>query len=84
MAKIIENLEFEKIGARKRFIKENESGIYAGKNVDGDDVVIHLSQGIGMDVKTRKASKPNWYEVVEYNAGGTQISVTYESIKDIV
>lgn len=75
--KITDNLNFEMLEERVAFIKEN-NGIFAGKNCDGDEVIVQCQQGEGMIVKTRHSSKPNWYEVVEYDSDGFQDSVTYE------
>lgn len=64
----------------KDFIHNTESGIYTGKNIDGENVVVIIEQGKGMDIKTQKHSKPKWYEVIEYDEDGFQVSVSYESV----
>ena len=72
--------DFESREARKEFIHNTESNIFTGKNVDGENVVVVLERGKGMDVKTQKHGKPGWYEVVEYDEEGYQVGVTYEKI----
>lgn len=65
---------------RGKFIQETESGVYSGTNEYGETVVILLQQNEGMVVRTIHHSKPNWFEVIEYNAFGEQESVSYEFI----
>ena len=67
---------------RRKFIQETESGIYSGTNEDGETVVILLQQNEGMVVRTIHHNKPNWFEVIEYNAFGGQESVSYEFISE--
>lgn len=62
----------------KNFINTQESNIYTGVNEDSEDVIIVLERGKGMVIKTRHHSKPHWYECVEYDNLGFQVSVSYE------
>lgn len=78
--KEFKNIDFETSEGRFDFIQNNESSIYEGTNKDGERVIITLEKGIGMDVKTQKHSKPKWFEVVEYDADGWQVGVTYEPV----
>ena len=66
------------INDRKEFIKENESNIYTGMNEDGEEVIIFLEQNDGMIIKTRHANKPKYFECIEYDNDGYQLSVAYE------
>jgi len=74
-------LEFEEWEVRKKFIEETESGIYDGVNVDGEKVLVFLEKNQGMLVKTIKASKPKWYEVIEYDEEGYTVGVMYEPVE---
>jgi hypothetical protein len=75
----VKMFDFSTVAGRKNFIHSNTSSIYDGVNVEGEEVIVALNQGAGMDVKTRKHGKPRWYEVVEYDADGNRVSVSYES-----
>ena len=66
------------VEGRREFIRCAESGLYDGSNVDGEMVVVTVTRGKGMNVATIHAAKPNWWEVVEYDEGGHQLSVTYK------
>jgi hypothetical protein len=63
---------------RRDFIHNTESSIYTGINEDGEDVVVMLDKGRGMDVKTVKKTKPKWYEIIEYDEDGFNVGVRYE------
>lgn len=76
--KAIDQLDFSSREARAKFIHNNESGIYEGKNVDGEYVMVFLQNSIGMTIKTRHTSKPRWFECVSIDSDGFQESVTYE------
>lgn len=67
--------------ARRAFINNNESSIYEGINEDGEKIMVELQKGVGMNVSTVRKSKPNWYEVQEFDNLGFCISLSYESIK---
>jgi hypothetical protein len=69
---------FETREGRVEFIHNNESSLYEGKNIDGEQVIVMLQKGEGMDVKTRHHNKMNWWEIIEYDAEGFQVGVTYE------
>lgn len=75
---LLKNLDTAR--GRARFIANMESGIYVGENVDGERVVVISQQGCGMDIKTIHISKPNWYEVVNYDVDGEQEGVEYEAV----
>ena len=47
----------------------------------GEEVVVVVKQNDYMLIKTVHESKPNWYEVVEYDEEGYQLSISYEAIK---
>lgn len=71
-------IDFSDRGTIKKFICENQSSVYEGTNIEGEEVFILLEQGMGMDVKTIKKEKPRWFQVVEYDSDGYQLSVSYE------
>ena len=63
---------------RAKFIEDYESSIYTGKTTDGREVIIFLQQGEGMKVLYAQREKPNWWEVVYYDANGYQEGISYE------
>lgn len=65
-------LSFDNPEEIKKFIAENESNIYSGKNVEGQDVIVKLKKGKGMIVETLNSK--NWWEWVEYDESGLRIS----------
>lgn len=65
-------LSFDNPEEIKKFIAENESNIYSGKNVEGQDVIVKLEKGKGMIVETLNSK--NWWEWVEYDESGLRIS----------
>lgn len=69
---------FEKREGRAEFIKRNESGIYEGRTIDGERMLVLLQRGKGMDVKIQRKTKLKWFEVIEYDESGYQVGVTYE------
>ncbi len=71
-------LRMDKLEARKRFIQEVESGMYTGRNVEGEEVILINENHVGMEIWTRHKEKPNWWEVVHYDKEGYQEGVTYE------
>ena len=44
-------LNFDNVEEIKRFIAENESNLYSGKNVDNQEVRIRLDKGKGMIIE---------------------------------
>ncbi len=74
--------QFDKREVKQEFIHNTESGIYTGTNVNGEDVVVIVEQGQGMDVKTIRKAKPRWFEVIEYDSEWYQVSIAYESLED--
>lgn len=61
-------LDFSEVSIRKTFVNNVPSGSYYGKTVDGKDVVVHVDNKKGMDVKY--LNDKGWYECVEYNSSG--------------
>lgn len=70
------SLNFEDINEVKNFIADTSTGVYSGKNIDSEDVIITLTQGEGMQVKTLQSN--NWIKVHEYNTHGECVLETYE------
>lgn len=56
-----------------------ESGMYEGKNVDGEETRIFLEQGGGMIIKTCHTAKPRFWECVYFDKDGYQEAVSYEA-----
>lgn len=73
---LLENMDTEE--GRQEFISRVPSGIYGGKNEDGEEVITIVSQGFGMTIKTKHHEKPNWWECVDYDELGCMECVTYE------
>lgn len=65
-------LNFDNVEEIKRFIAENESNLYSGKNVDNQEVRIRLDKGKGMIVET--LNNKNWWEWTEYDEAGFVVS----------
>ena len=61
-------LSFDSPEEIRKFISENESNIYTGKNVDGQDVMIRLDKGKGMIAETLNSK--DWWEWNEYDEDG--------------
>lgn len=74
----VSKYDFTDPEGRAKFISENKSSIYEGKNIDGENILIHLEQNEGMIVKTRHHSKPNWWQCFEYDKDGYLIGEGYE------
>ena len=72
------NYPLDTLENRAKFIREMESDLYVGKNVDGEEVQVRLQQGAGMEIWTRHHEKPRWWEVVSFDEYGFQESVTYK------
>lgn len=71
---------FENLSNRKKFINEMNSGIYSGVTSEGEDIIILLDKGEGMEVKIRRLNKPNWYECIYYDENGFQEGISYEPL----
>ena len=67
---------------REKFIRTQESDLYVGKNVDGEEVQVRLQQGVGMEIWTRHHAKPRWWEIVTFDEFGFQVSVTYKPYEE--
>lgn len=65
-------LNFDNVEEIKKFIVENESNLYSGKNTDNQDVIIRLDKGKGMIVETLNSK--NWWEWTEYDESGFIVS----------
>ena len=56
------------IEVRKNLIHNTESGWYPSVNEDGEDVLVMLDKGVGMDVRTEQSN--GWIRVDSYDADG--------------
>ena len=74
-----EELNFADRKTRAKFIAENPNEGFSGRNDKGELVYVGVGKdGEGMVVKTQHPEKPNWWECVEYDKDGLQVSVSYE------
>lgn len=64
---------------RRAFIQSMDSDVYTGFNADGEEVIVMQQKAAGMTVKTCHATKPQWYESVEYDEDGFAVGVAYEA-----
>lgn len=65
-------LDFSETKNVKKFINSHETGMYCGKNVDGEDVIVKISKGIGMEVETLQSN--GWWVIHEYDENGIFVS----------
>lgn len=61
-------LNFDNKEDIKKFISENESNIYTGKNIEGQEVMVKLQKNEGMIVETLNSK--GWWEWSEYDETG--------------
>lgn len=73
MSKIV--LSFDDPSEIKDFLLSHENGIYTGKNVDGQKVVVFVQQDAGLIVKTLQN---NWWIVHSYDEDGYLEDETFE------
>lgn len=69
-------IDFDDLESIKKFIEENESNLYEGKNIDGEDVIVTLEQGAGMEVRVKQEN--GWWRIHEFDKDGYVISETFE------
>ena len=62
------NFKLQRLKWRKKFINETETGMYVGKNVDSEDVLVKVSKGKGMEVETLQGN--GWWMIHDYNEDG--------------
>ena len=81
----MEQQEYRELGkrfdtreARAEFIRNAESDLYIGRTEDGREARVFLQKGVGMKVQMKQRGKPNWWEVIMYDADGYQEGITYE------
>ena len=74
--------EMDTAKGRKKFIDSFESGMYAGRNVEDEEVILMNENHVGMEIWTKHKEKPNWWEIVSYDEDGSQESVTYKSDRE--
>lgn len=61
---------------KARFIQEQESDFYGGKDEDGNTVRISLQQGSGMDIHTNQSN--GWTRVDEYDTDGFNVGSGFD------
>lgn len=69
-------LKFESIGEIRNFIHENESSLYGGVNAEGEDVMVNVEKGKGMEVRTFQDN--GWLRVNYYNENGYDDGESFE------
>jgi hypothetical protein len=70
------SLSFDEVEDVKAFIHNNESSLYGGVNVNGEDVVVLLEKGEGMEVITYQNN--GWIRKNFYNHLGLADGETFE------
>lgn len=68
MSKLSEKCDLSTVLGRQAFIENEESSLYGGKNEDGEDVAVMMSQGIGMTITTFQQN--GWVRKNDYGADG--------------
>ncbi|QOV08450.1 hypothetical protein Kirov_251 [Bacillus phage Kirov] len=68
-------IDMADIEVRKDLVQNRKSDLYSTINEDGEDVVIALEQGIGMEMKTFQNN--GWVRVNYYDAGGAHNGETF-------
>jgi hypothetical protein len=61
-------LNFSDTKAVKEFIQNTESGMYTGRNVEGESIMILHDQGDGFELHTEQSN--GWVRVNSYNEHG--------------
>ena len=69
-------IDFDDLESIKKFIEENESNMYEGKTVDGEQVILSLEQGEGMIVRVKQEN--GWWRIHEFDKDGYVVSETFE------
>ena len=69
-------LSFDDYEAVQAFIKNNESSMYGGKNVDGETIMVSLEQGVGMDIRTYQHN--GWIHISSYNKYGLKTDDSFD------
>jgi hypothetical protein len=74
----LENLSLDLTDAEqvKKFINENESSMYGGKNNEGEDVVVLLEKGEELTIKTYQEN--GWMRSNYYGKNGYMEGETFE------
>lgn len=75
----LKQLDFTDIDKRKRFIKETESGLYYGVDVNGKNVIVYVQQKEEMSVKWENDN--GWFESLVYDNNGLLIDNILEKIE---
>jgi hypothetical protein len=59
---------FSDILSRRDFIQNTESGIYGGVNEEGENVMVFVDKGRGMDIRTFQSN--GWLQVLDIDENG--------------
>lgn len=62
--KILNKLNFEDDNSIIEFIDTMISGIYFGKNIEGDDITVTIENKFGMRISTYQRN--NWIRIMDY------------------
>lgn len=60
----INNLDLEEDKSVMEFIDTMDTGLYFGRNADGNDITVGIEKGIGMRISTYQ--KNNWIRIMDY------------------
>ena len=74
-------LNFDNITEIRKFITENESGLYTGKNVEGQEVRVWLEKAKGMKVEVLNSK--NYWEWNEYDESGFLVGQGVDPYKEL-
>lgn len=70
--------KYGKFGRKERsaMIKELQSSLYGGTNVEGADIIVLVENGVGMEVLTFQDN--GWLRSDEYDARGEHLIETFQ------
>jgi hypothetical protein len=74
------SVDFSEPEQVRSLINDNESGMFGGKNNDGEDVMVLISKGEEATVKTFQEN--GWLRVNYYNSNGYSEGETFEGRHD--
>ena len=74
-------LNFDNITEIRKFITKNESGLYTGKNVEGQEVRVWLEKAKGMKVEVLNSK--NYWEWNEYDESGFLVGQGVDPYKEL-
>lgn len=73
-------IDLGSVESRKVAINELESGLYLGETIDKEMILVWIARGKNMVARIQRKSRPDWYEITEFDAAGKLVEVLYEAI----